>query len=201
MGRESERTNSSAADRGDCPVRASSDVRAGAALSTKDDTPATPVSESKTGSGRIGQSSRLWTGMVSWIPFRGTGRVVQKLGQGSNEADADEAKRSSGRGQLGVGCPAQETDASQHHGAKASEVPNDISGCPVKHDAEVPSGVGTQLPALNIRNREFIYGQEKMPGQSIPLSTTRQTSTILKAEYNPSHQPQASITAEESRYK
>lgn len=42
----------------------------------------------------------------------------------------------------------------------------------------------------NALNNEYVYGQEVAAGQEIPLSTSRQRSSIPKAEFNPDHQPQ-----------
>lgn len=45
-------------------------------------------------------------------------------------------------------------------------------------------------PKYNALNNEYVYGNEVAPGQEMPLSTSRQRSSIPKAEFNPDHQPQ-----------
>eukprot|EP00903_Cladosiphon_okamuranus_P010631 g10053.t1 len=45
-------------------------------------------------------------------------------------------------------------------------------------------------PKYNAMNNEYVYGNEVAPGQEVPLSTSRQRSSIPKAEFNPDHQPQ-----------
>ena len=83
------------------------------------------------------------------------------------------------------------------------------SGCPVQHDS--PSSAAAALAGLpeaglagegstgagaeegyNALTNEYVYGQEVVPGQEMPLSTSRQRSSIPKAEFSPSHQPQVS---------
>lgn len=41
----------------------------------------------------------------------------------------------------------------------------------------------------NAMNNEYVYGQEVAAGQEMPLSTSRQRSSIPKADFNPDHQP------------
>ncbi|CAN0291899.1 unnamed protein product, partial [Hapterophycus canaliculatus] len=41
----------------------------------------------------------------------------------------------------------------------------------------------------NAMNNEYVYGQEVAAGQEMPLSTSRQRSSIPKANFNPDHQP------------
>lgn len=54
--------------------------------------------------------------------------------------------------------------------------------------ATVPAVEPSEL--YNARNNEYVYGQEVAAGQEVPLSTSRQRSSIPKAEFNPEHQPQ-----------
>lgn len=49
----------------------------------------------------------------------------------------------------------------------------ETSACPVKH---------------NTAASDLVFGQEKQPNQTGTLSTTRETSTIPKADFSPSHQ-------------
>ncbi|CAM9956104.1 unnamed protein product, partial [Ectocarpus sp. 13 AM-2016] len=54
--------------------------------------------------------------------------------------------------------------------------------------ATAPAPASSEL--YNARNNEYVYGQEVAAGQEVPLSTSRQRSSIPKAEFNPDHQPQ-----------
>jgi len=72
------------------------------------------------------------------------------------------------------------------------------SSCPVKHP-DTPSGSSissaessstTTCPVKhNTAASDLVFGQEKLPNQKTNLSTARETSTILKADFSPSHQP------------
>lgn len=59
-------------------------------------------------------------------------------------------------------------------------------------DASAPAtapGVAASAK-YNELNNEYVYGNEVAAGQEMPLSTSRQRSSIPKAEFNPDHQPQ-----------
>lgn len=110
----------------------------------------------------------------------------------------------------GGGCPVQHEN---NDGGEASS-----SGCPVQHDSASAAGgeglagftaggggqrgdgggrggegrSGSDTPEYNARNNEYVYGQDLVPGQEMPLSTARQRSTIPKADFNPPHQPKVS---------
>lgn len=60
----------------------------------------------------------------------------------------------------------------------------DVSG------ASTPPAAPAAPPQYNERNNEYVYGNEVAAGQEMPLSTSRQRSSIPKAEFNPDHQPQ-----------
>lgn len=159
---------SSVGDGEGCPVRSSmTDLGTGTPASSTDSTTSDKhLPETAT------RSSGVWSSILSWVSLRANGGVQSK------EQDAN--------GSSAVGCPVKRSDAGQAP-ERSGESADQASGCPVKHGSDV------QSPDFNVRNNEFIYGQEKLPGQSYPLSTSRQRSSIPKAEYNPSHQPEVSI--------
>lgn len=129
----------------------------------------------------------LWSGIASWIPFRGTKDdtgVVQRR-HATESADTQPLRRQ-GSGSNGSACPvAGPTKTAQPESGDSEEA----YGCPVKHD----STAATETLAYNALNNEFAYGQETVPGQSIPLSTARQRSSIPKGDFNPAHQPTVSV--------
>lgn len=53
-------------------------------------------------------------------------------------------------------------------------------GCPVK---------GSPPPPINPLNNERLYSQSPQATQTVPLSTSRQVSSIPKSDYTPKHQP------------
>ena len=67
--------------------------------------------------------------------------------------------------------------------------------CPVKHDTSESSTSIVEPSSTcpvkhNTAASDLVFGQEKLPNQTTNLSTTRETSTILKADFSPSHQPE-----------
>lgn len=67
--------------------------------------------------------------------------------------------------------------------------------CPVKHDASESKELGanpidSECPVKhNTAASDLVFGQEKLPNQTTNLSTKRETSTILKSDFSPAHQP------------
>ncbi|CAN0019283.1 unnamed protein product [Ectocarpus fasciculatus] len=96
------------------------------------------------------------------------------------------------------GCPVQH-DSATSTAAPAAEglgrvwgyLTGSIGGAGGGGDASSPTVPAAESPELyNARNNEYVYGQEVAAGQEVPLSTSRQRSSIPKAEFNPDHQPQ-----------
>lgn len=139
-----------------------------------------------------GHSSGILSGILSWISFGGVGDVATKREQQSS--DVRDGGGRSIEGVQSVRYPVNRSDTPSS-AQRVSEEATESSGCPVKHDVNAQSRKGSTEPAFNFRNNEFAYGQGRAPGQAIPLSTTRQTSSIPKGDYNPSHQPEASVHA------
>lgn len=173
--------------------------------------------EDRTGSGGASSSGRargVWSSIAAWVPFLG-GRG-DTTSDSSNSSSSDDGVIDANNGSAvsssssnivehGGGCPVKGLD----DGGGSSS-----SGCPVQHDssssaAAVPPSSGNGLAGLpgaglagggsaeagaeegyNALTNEYVYGQEVVPGQEMPLSTSRQRSSIPKAEFNPSHQPQ-----------
>ena len=69
-------------------------------------------------------------------------------------------------------------------GGSDGDVPDASTSSP----AAAPAGAAP--PKYNALNNEYVYGNEVTPGQEMPLSTSRQRSSIPKAGFNPDHQPQ-----------
>ncbi|CAM9750981.1 unnamed protein product, partial [Scytosiphon promiscuus] len=69
-----------------------------------------------------------------------------------------------------------------------------------------PTAPGAAPPAAaaaaeyNAMNNEYVYGQEVAAGQEMPLSTSRQRSSIPKADFNPDHQPKKWVYPSEQQY-
>ncbi|CAM9169816.1 unnamed protein product, partial [Ectocarpus sp. 12 AP-2014] len=96
------------------------------------------------------------------------------------------------------GCPVQRGSATTSTAAPAEGLgrvwgylTGSIGGAGGDDDvssATAPAPGATEL--YNARNNEYVYGQQVVAGQEVPLSTSRQRSSIPKAEFNPDHQPQ-----------
>lgn len=138
-----------------------------------------------------GGTGGLLSDIASWIPFRS----MIKNGVGNPATDSGNAPHDSSLrdGNNGISaCPARDartTNASVSH--ENSGDSQQGCGCPVKGGDPVP-GATTADEALrfNKLNKEYVYGQERAHGQSVPLSTSRQRSSIPKADFNPRHQPE-----------
>ena len=94
-------------------------------------------------------------------------------------------------GSSSSGCPVQHDSSSSPAAAPvAPSSGNGLAGLPGKGLAgEGLAGAGAE-EGYNALTNEYVYGQEVVPGQEMPLSTSRQRSSIPKADFNPSHQPQ-----------
>ena len=101
-----------------------------------------------------------------------------------------------GSGPSSSGCPVQHGSLSPSPSAAAGPFSgSDRAGLPgakLLPAAGGPAGAGGAEEGYNALTNEYVYGQEVVPGQEMPLSTSRQRSSIPKAEFNPSHQPQVS---------
>ncbi|CAM9489352.1 unnamed protein product [Discosporangium mesarthrocarpum] len=65
-----------------------------------------------------------------------------------------------------------------------------LGGCPVQQNSRQAGSTKDPVQTYNPQTSDFVFGQERAPGQKIQLSTVRQHSTIPKADYTPDHQPQ-----------
>ncbi|CAM9823870.1 unnamed protein product, partial [Ectocarpus sp. 4 AP-2014] len=96
------------------------------------------------------------------------------------------------------GCPVQHGSATTSTAAPAQGLgrvwgylTGSIGGAGGDGDVSSAMAPAPEAPELyNARNNEYVYGQEVAAGQEVPLSTSRQRSSIPKAEFNPDHQPQ-----------
>ncbi|CAM9850087.1 unnamed protein product [Ectocarpus sp. 12 AP-2014] len=96
------------------------------------------------------------------------------------------------------GCPVQHGSATTSTAAPAEGLgrvwgylTGSIGGAGGDGDISSATAPAPEAPELyNARNNEYVYGQEVAAGQEVPLSTSRQRSSIPKAEFNPDHQPQ-----------
>lgn len=138
-----------------------------------------------------GGTGSLWSGITSWIPFRST----NNSGVGNPATDSRDTPHQSSLRDVDNGssaCPAREArtlDASVT--SKNSADSQQGCGCPVKGDNTATAATtAEEALAFNKLNKEYVYGQERAHGQSVPLSTSRQRSSIPKADYNPGHQPE-----------
>lgn len=110
----------------------------------------------------------------------------------SSSDDGDGATPSSS------GCPVQHDSAASPAAAPAAgplgKVWGYLTGAGGAGDGGSDSS-STAPPAppasaeYNAMNNEYVYGQEVAAGQEMPLSTSRQRSSIPKADFNPDHQP------------
>ncbi|CAM9993010.1 unnamed protein product [Ectocarpus sp. 8 AP-2014] len=113
----------------------------------------------------------------------------------SGEDGGDDAVPSSSSSS---GCPVQHGSATTSTAAPAEGLgrvwgylTGSIGGAGGGGDGSSATAPAPEAPELyNARNNEYVYGQEVAAGQEVPLSTSRQRSSIPKAEFNPDHQPQ-----------
>ncbi|CAN0397078.1 unnamed protein product [Pylaiella littoralis] len=168
-------------------------------------------------------SGRLWSGVASWLPFRGTSSTIAEISN-SNEVTGNIATNSAtggGGSGGGGGGPARTAVATQENGQgggcpanRCEDGGGASSGCPVQHSSSAPvssspgalgtvwgmltggggeqgdeSGVPSISPAPT-QAAAAAAAAAVAAGQEMPLSTSRQRSSIPKAEFNPDHQPQ-----------
>eukprot|EP00752_Nemacystus_decipiens_P002597 g2430.t1 len=128
---------------------------------------------------------------------------VQGMGLGTKEHGGCPVSSSEGDGDppASSGCPVQHDSAATSGSKGLGSVWGFLTGGGDdggggKDDAPGASASSAVAPAAlapqryNALNNEYVYGNEVAPEQEMPLSTSRQRSSIPKAEFNPGHQPQ-----------
>lgn len=183
---------------GGCPVRHSPPSQSATSINGSPDEsssvrPLRHQHQQSTAAAAASASGGLWSGVASLIPFRGSRNDQKQQVPTTDIQTRTNLNSITASGSSTSSCPvvSESTGAPQPADAESS-------GCPVKNGSAVSSarngngGADSPSPAFNVLNNEFAYGHERAPDQAIPLSTSRQQSSIPKADFNPAHQPKAS---------